>query len=506
VEVAMKVALWAEIRRLHEVEGLSARAIARRLHCCAKTVTKALQMPRPPGPEPGPLESILDPHRPHIDALLTRYPDLSAVRITEEISRGEHGYRGSVYPVRRYLRQTRPARGRVYQEVLYEPGQAMQVDWGDCGRLVIGQTVRRVSVFVAVLCYSRMCYIEFSLSQRKADFYRAVVHALEFYQSSPRKIIFDNLKAAVLSGSGRHACLHPEFLALCGHFCLEPIACAARDPESKGIVEGGVRYVKRSALAGRSAELLTWDDYQRLAPRWRDEVANVRLHATTRQRPIDRFEQERPYLRPLPAIPFDTDEILPVVVTPHARVHYDGNRYSVPPGLVRKPVALRANATEVRILDQGREVARHPRCYEKGQLLRLPDHHLAALKLRRRRQADQREEEFDALGPEAREFHLKLLTMPVKPTVHLRRLLALARLYGRKEVLAAIRQALQYQTYDAAYVEALLLQRRRRRELPSPMPLQPKRRELIEDIHLEEPDPGHYDRFCGDSDKEEPPT
>jgi hypothetical protein len=267
-----------------------------------------------------------------------------------------------------------------------------------------------------------------------------------------------------------------------------------------------VRYVKRSALAGRSEALVTWEDYRRLAPQWRDEVANVRLHAATKERPIDRFQEERPDLRPLPAIPFDTDEILPAVVTPHARVHYDGNRYSVPPALVRKPVTLRANVSEVRILDQGHEAARHTRCYEKGQLIVHAEDRLAALKLRRRRQAGQFEEQFDALGPEAREFHLKLLTMPVKPTVHLRRLLALVRLYGRKEVLAAIRQAIQYQTYDAAYVEALLLQERRRRELPSPTPLQPKRRELIEDIHLEEPDPAHYDRLCGDSDDKEPPT
>ena len=75
------------------------------------------------------------------------------------------------------------------------------------------------------------------------------------------------------------------------------------------------------------------------------------------------------------------------------------------------------------------------------------------------------------------------------------------RLYGRKEVLAAIGQALEYQTYDAAYVEALVLQQRRRRELPSPMPLRPKRSELIEDIHLEEPDPARYDRLFGSSDR-----
>ena len=140
-----------------------------------------------------------------------------------------------------------------------------------------------------------------------------------------------------------------------------------------------------SALAGRSEELSTWEAYGRLAPWWRDEVANVRLHATTKQRPIDRFQQERPHLRPLPALGFDTDEIVPLVVTSHARVRYDGNRYSVPPVLVGKPVTLRANASRVRIIDSGQEVTRHPRCYEKGRLIVHDDDRLAALKLRRRR-------------------------------------------------------------------------------------------------------------------------
>ena len=262
-------------------------------------------------------------------------------------------------------------------------------------------------------------------------------------------------------------------------------------------------YVKHNALAGRAEELVTWEDYQRFGPQWRDAVANVRLHATTQERPLDRFQKERDRLRPLPAVPYDTDEMLSVVVTSHARVQYDGNRYSVPPGLVRKTVMLRASAGVVRIFDQGQEAARHDRCYEKGQLLVHPDHKLAALKMRRRRQADQREEEFDALGAEAREFHRKLMALPIQPTLHLRRLLGLVRLYGRQEVLAAIGLALQYQTYDAAYVETLLLQERRRQELPSPTPLQLKRRELLEDIHLEEPDPGWYDSLFGTSQKEE---
>ena len=337
----MKIALWAEIRRLAEIDKLSGQAIARRLHCSRHTVAAALKLQQPPAPTPARRASVLDPYLEQIQDLLASYPDLSAVRIHEEIARGPQGYRGSTISLRRYLRQVRPARQRVYQEVAYQPGQAMQVDWGDCGRVQVGATIRKVSVFVAVLCYSRLLYLEFTLSQRKAEFYRGLVNALTFFGGSPRTVIFDNLKAAVLNGSGRNACFHPEFLALCGYFCLQPLACARRDPQSKGVVEGSVRYIKHNALAGRTDELRRFEDYLALAPTWRDQVANVRLHQATRQRPLERFEQERALLRPLPAIPFDTDEVVPAVVSPHARVAFDGNRYSTPPQLVRRPITLR---------------------------------------------------------------------------------------------------------------------------------------------------------------------
>ena len=233
----MNIGLWAEIRRLAEIEKLSRRAIVARLRCSRHLVTAVLELEQPPARPVPSRGSRLDPYKAKIDALLAKYPDLSAVRIHEEIARGPDGYTGSAITVRRYVRSVRPVRGRVYQEVHYEPAQAMQVDWGECGRVQVGNTSRKVSVLVAVLCYSRLTYIEFTLSQRKAEFYRCLVHALEFFGASPRAIIFDNLKAAVINGSGRAACFHPEFLALCGHYYLQPIACERRDPESKGIVE-----------------------------------------------------------------------------------------------------------------------------------------------------------------------------------------------------------------------------------------------------------------------------
>ena len=503
----MEVSVWAEIRRLHEVEGLSQREIARRVGCHRTTVASALALSAPPTRQASVTRgSLLDPYKAKIDQLVADSPALSAVRICEEIRRGENGYRGSVILVRRYVRTIRAARGRVYQEVQYEPGQAMQVDWGECGSLEVENTRRKVSVFVAVLCYSRLIYVEFTLSQRKQEFYRAIVHALEFFGGSPRKIIFDNLKAAVLNGHGRHACLHPEFAALCGHYYLEPIACARRDPESKGIVENGVRYVKHNALQGRADQLTRWEDYRQLATVWRDTVANVRLHDSTRCRPIDLFrEAEQAKLRPLPGIRLSTDEVVETIVDTHARIRFDGNRYSVPPDACRKPVTIRANADRVLVVQRGQVIADHPRSWGRNQLVCQVEHQLQALQLRQRTRSHELERTFHALGAEAQAFHYQLQQRPVKTTTHLRRLMKFVQLYGKQEVLQAITRANELQTYDAAYVESILWQQRRRQELPSPTPLRPRRQELIDTIETDEPDPAAYDQLFGaaDGDQEE---
>ena len=190
---------------------------------------------------------------------------------------------------------------------------------------------------------------------------------------------------------------------------------------------------------------------------------------------------------------------MPAVVSPHARVAFDGNRYSTPPQLVRRPITLRTNRDELRLLHQGQVVAQHVRSYERGQLLVLAEHRLAALTLRQRPRQQTLAQEFDAWGPEAHAFHLGLNSRPVKTSVHIRRLLSLAQLYGRTEVLAAISRALELATYDAACVENLLLAQRRRQQLPTPTLPTPQRRELIDDIEPEVADPALYDRFCHDS-------
>jgi hypothetical protein len=131
----------------------------------------------------------------------------------------------------------------------------------------------------------------------------------------------------------------------------------------------------------------------------------------------------------------------------------------------------------------------------------LAEHRLAALTLRQRPSQQALTVEFDAWGPVARAFHLGLNRRPLKTNVHVRRLLNLAQLYGRTEVLAGMARAVELATYDAAYVENLLMAERRRRQLPTPTLPTPQRRELIDEIELEPADPGLYDRFCHDSEE-----
>ena len=140
--------------------------------------------------------------------------------------------------------------------------------------------------------------------------------------------------------------------------------------------------------------------------------------------------------------------------------------------------------------------------HERKQVLVLPDHRVAALSLRHRSYQCSLEQEFDALGLQACEFHLRLNERPVKTGTHLRRLLGLVQLYGRTEVLAAITRASELKTYDAASVENLLLAERRRQQLPSPTLPAPQRRELIDEIELEPADPSLYDRFCQENEEE----
>ena len=155
----------AEVLRLGLVEGVPIRQIARRMHMARKTVRKILGRDRTATPKPPPAarESMLEPYESTIRGLLEDTPEMLAPALLERLR--PLGYTGGVTILRDRLRHLRPRRQReAFLTLDFAPGEALQVDWADFGFALPG-VARRVSAFVAVLCYSRRLYIEFTVSQ-----------------------------------------------------------------------------------------------------------------------------------------------------------------------------------------------------------------------------------------------------------------------------------------------------------------------------------------------------
>ena len=133
----------------------------------------------------------------------------------------------------------------------FAAGECAQVDWGQYGSVAVGSTRRRLSFFLMVLCYSRMLYLEFTLSEAMDHFLSCHRHALEFFGGVPQKIMIDNLKVGVVRHpTGQKALFNPRYLDFAAHYGFQPVACNVRKGNEKGRVENGVGYVKKNFLNG----------------------------------------------------------------------------------------------------------------------------------------------------------------------------------------------------------------------------------------------------------------
>jgi hypothetical protein len=179
-----------------------------------------------------------------------------------------------------------------------------------------------------VLCYSRLLYVEFSLGTTLWDFLRCHQNALSFFGGVPASCVYDNLSSVVKRRRGTDITLNETFQHFAGHYCFRVHPCWPGASNQKGVVERPMDYVVGNFWHGR--HFLDFDDLQSQGRHWLHEIANPRLHATLRQQPVVRFEQERGHLLPLPAEPFDTDWVLYPRVSKDGVVRVDTNDYSIP--------------------------------------------------------------------------------------------------------------------------------------------------------------------------------
>jgi transposase len=294
-----------------------------------------------------------------------------------QILRDQHGFAGSYSAVKRFVRKLEGAKGA--QGVLrleVAPGEEAQVDFGYAGRLYDPDTeqVRRAWAFVMVLSHSRHMYAELVFDQSLATWCRLHTAAFEFFGGVPKRLILDNLKAAIVKASLYDPVIQRSYRELCEHYDLIASPCRPRAPEHKGKVEkGGVHYVKRNALAGRDfRDIHEGNAHLR---RWCLEEAGRRVHGTTRQVPLEVFERvERAALRPLPPTRWQLCEWKQCKLHPDCHVVFDKAYYSAPHRLIGRQLMVRATASQVQIFHQHQLVATHRRALRAGQRRTIQDH------------------------------------------------------------------------------------------------------------------------------------
>ena len=476
---------YCKIRLLTQ-QGVSAPQIAAdcRLdertvrHWQAQETYRPRQTPRRP--------SKLDPYLGLLSRWLAEHP-YSAVRLFHKLR--EEGYRGGYSILKERVARLRPPRTEPRLTLAFEPGECAQVDWGCAGHLAVGAVRRRLSFFVMVLCYSRKLYVEFTLAERQEQFLACHQNAFQYFQGVPRRVMVDNLKSAVLSHPrGQPAVYHPRYLDFAAHYGFQVRACNVRSAHEKGRVENAVGYIKGNFLPG--LEFTSLSAVQGAARHWMETVANQRLHATTRRPPEEMFAEER--LLPLPERPYDVGFERDAVANSLFRVHFEGNRYSVPAKHAGTRVRLRAYANQVLVYRDGSLIARHARSYEKGRDIVDPEHESALLKQRRHARDQQTLQRFLRLGGQAEAYYKALAEHRPNPFHHVRKIAALAEIYGEEKAARAVQDALEMGAYSAEYITNLLEQRARLR--PEPGALHVTRGADLLELDIEPSDLSIYEK------------
>jgi transposase len=238
----------------------------------------------------------LDPYKAIITARLETYPELSAVRLFDEVRAA--GYPGGLAQLQVFVRRVRP-RPPAEEVVRFEtpPGQQAQVDFATC-RFPWGKRY----VFLLVLGYSRLLWLQFYARQTMATVFEALAAAFAYLGGVPRELLFDQMRSVIVDDdreSGGRLLENPEFLRFATHWGFRIRACRPYRAQTKGKVERPIRYVRDNVVYGR--EFLGDGDLNAQALLWMDATANPRVHGTTHEAPRGRFERdERALLQPLP--------------------------------------------------------------------------------------------------------------------------------------------------------------------------------------------------------------
>ncbi|MBP6801556.1 MAG: IS21 family transposase [Zoogloea sp.] len=315
--------------------------------------------------------SSLEPLRDAIAAWHTQ--GVSGVVILAALKR-EHGYTGSYSAVRRMLatlkRETPP---QATVRLDFAPGEAAQVDFGAGPMLAdAAGVVRRTWAFVMTLCFSRHQYVEFVFDQTVATWLGCHRRAFEWFFGVPARVIIDNAKCAIIKACQNDPEVQRSYADCAEGYGFKIDPCPPHDPQKKGIVESGVKYVKGNFLPLKEFRNLA--DLNAQVKRWVMEEAGLRRHGTTGEAPLRRFEVERAVLAPLPAVAPDLGVWSQANVHRDCHVQFDRAFYSVPHTLVGQRLWLKASDGMVTLYADFSAVAAHGRASRPGERRTVRDH------------------------------------------------------------------------------------------------------------------------------------
>jgi transposase len=460
----------------------SEREVERRLKVTRSTIHRILQRHRHATtigdlavlkPKRIPRTSKLDSFKEQIHALVSKFPDARPKRVHQILSGA--GFTGGYTIVKDYLRSIaqKPV-VEVVERFETAPGEQGQQDWSPY-KFTFGTQ----HAFSFILGYSRRQHMEFMDGEDLYQLMRGHVHAFARLDGVPATCLYDNQKAVVIRWELGQPIYNTKFLAFATHYGFRPRALPKRRPKLKGKVERPFLFLETSFLNCR--EVSDADDLRAQFAHWLDNDNDLRIHETTRRRPIDLHAEERPHLLPVPVLAYDTSEVVYRIASTEALIEWDGNYYSVPPKYVAQSLAVKVGEHTLAVYSPDIErLVEHdlqpPGC---GEVYRKPEHAISRSS-KRAKDLDLLAPIFLAWGPAADEYLTGLKRTQSRTVAHhVAHILELKRRYSPDDIVIALEHALRYHAYDARAIDRILASQARERTLEEPLP-QPFKEELAQ--------------------------
>jgi transposase len=427
------------------------------------------------GPQPPHAVSTVEPYQAIVQRLLDQQVEMTAIY---QRLREDHGYSGSYSAIRRFVHHLRPTQPEAVVRVHTAPGEDLQVDFGSVGPLFdpgAGHP-RPAYVFVATLGYSRHQYAELTFDQKTPTWIALHRRAFESFGGVPARVVPDNLKAAVIKLLVQDPVLGEAYRRMGLHYGFLISPTLPGMPQHKGKVENGVHYVQRNFMAGQEfVDILVANQRLKI---WVRDVAGTRVHGTTRQAPLQLFnDYERTALQPLPPDPFTLCEVKPVTVHPDCHVQIAGSYYSVPYRYVGQTLEAYVSERVVELYHGQDLIATHIRSARPGQWhTRLEDYPPEKAEYLKRTPEHCRQLAF-RVGPATRQVVESLLAE--RPLDRLRAVQAILRLQesvGPQRLEAACARALYFGEVSYRRIKGILNAALDREPLPeaaAPPAIQP---------------------------------